>query len=65
MNKEQGIMNDEKGKNKKLDLEERLIDFALLIIGITENLYNTRDGNQIAGQLVRSGTSPTLLYGEA
>jgi len=26
-------------ENKKFDLEERLIDFAALIIGITENLY--------------------------
>lgn len=52
-------------KNKKFDLEKRLIEFAVLIIEITENLYTTRAGNHIAGQLVRSGTSPALLYGEA
>jgi len=51
--------------NKKFDLEERLIDFAVSIINITENLNNTRAGNHIAGQLVRSGTSPALQYGEA
>ena len=51
--------------NKKFDLEERLIEFAVLIIDITENLNNTRAGNHIAGQLVRSGTSPALQYGEA
>jgi len=51
--------------NKKFDLEERLIDFAVSIINITENLNNTREGNHIAGQLVRSGTSPALQYGEA
>lgn len=56
-------MNED--KNKKFDLEERLIEFAVLIIEITENLYTTRAGNHIAGQLVRSGTSPALLYGEA
>ncbi|MFA6980873.1 MAG: four helix bundle protein [Ignavibacteriaceae bacterium] len=56
-------MNEE--KNKKYDLEERLIAFAVLIIEITENLVATRAGNHIAGQLVRSGTAPALLYGEA
>ena len=50
---------------RKYDLEERLIDFAVLIISITESLYNTRAGIHIGGQLVRSGTSPALHYGEA
>jgi four helix bundle protein len=36
-----------------------------MIIHITESLFNTRAGNHIAGQLVRSGTSPALHYGEA
>lgn len=49
----------------KFDLEERLIQFAVLIIEITESLNNTRAGNHIADQLVRSGTSPALHYGEA
>ena len=52
-------------QKRKYDLEERLIDFAVFVIIITENLYNTRAGNHIAGQLVRSGTSPALHYGEA
>ena len=51
--------------NKKYDLEDRLIEFAISVIGITENLHNTRAGNHVAGQLVGSGTSPALLYGEA
>jgi four helix bundle protein len=50
---------------RKYDLDERLIDFAGVIIVITESLNNTRAGNYIAGQLVRSGTSPALHYGEA
>jgi len=50
---------------RKFDLEDRLIDFAVLIIKITENLFNTKAGNYIGGQLVRSGTSPALHYGEA
>mgnify|MGYP003541671091 FL=1 len=50
---------------RKYDLDERLIVFAVLIIRITETLYNTRAGIHIGGQLVRSGTSPALHYGEA
>ena len=50
---------------RKYDLKDRLIDFAVLIIRITENLFNTKAGNYIGGQLVRSGTSPALHYGEA
>lgn len=49
----------------KNDLEERLIDFALKIIEITELLPNTKSGNHIGSQLVRSGTSPAFNYGEA
>ncbi len=52
-------------RNDKFNLEERLIEFAVIIIEITENLNNTRAGNHVAGQLVRSGTAPALLYGEA
>ncbi|NHA04546.1 four helix bundle protein [Mucilaginibacter sp. HC2] len=51
--------------NSKYDLEERLIDFAVMIADIIEALPNTRLGNYIAGQLVRSGCSPALNYGEA
>jgi len=50
---------------KKYDLEERLIQFSLLIIDITEKLPSSRSGNHIAGQLLRSGTSPAFNYGEA
>jgi four helix bundle protein len=50
---------------QKFDLEERLIDFSLTIIDIVEKLPDTRSGNHIAGQLLRSGTSPAFNYGEA
>lgn len=49
----------------KYDLEDRLVEFTILIIEIVESLPETRAGNHIAGQLVRCGTSPTLNYGEA
>jgi len=47
------------------DLEDRLIDFAVNIIKITETISPTRAGNHLAGQILRSGTSPALNYGEA
>jgi four helix bundle protein len=50
---------------KNFDLEDRLIDFAVRIIRLAEALPKTRVGNQIAGQIIRSGTSPAPNYGEA
>lgn len=50
---------------KKYDLEERLIDFAVAIIDLVESMPNTRAGNHLGGQCLRSGTSPSLNYGEA
>ena len=47
------------------DLEDRLIDFSVRIINVIENLPNTKASNHIAGQLLRSGTSPAPNYGEA
>ena len=47
------------------DLEERLINFAVDISEIVEKYPDNRIGNYIAGQLVRSGCSPALNYGEA
>jgi len=52
-------------KMKKFDLEDRLIAFAVLIIKIVESMPNTKAGIHLAGQLVKSGTSPALNYGEA
>jgi four helix bundle protein len=49
----------------KFDLEERLIDFAVFIVEICENMKDTKASNHLAGQLIRSGTSPALNYGEA
>ena len=48
----------------KNELEERLIDFAVLIIEIADELPKTHLGNHLRGQLNRSGTSPALNYGE-
>ncbi len=50
---------------KTFDIEDRLIDFAVRIIRIAESLPKTKVGNHIAGQIIRSGTSPAPNYGEA
>lgn len=47
------------------ELEERLIDFAVRIIKLSANLPKTPAGKHIAGQILRSGTSPAPNYGEA
>jgi four helix bundle protein len=52
-------------KINKYDLEERLINFAVMIVEINETMPDTKASNHPAGQLLRSGTSPALNYGEA
>lgn len=52
-------------KEKKYDLEDRMVDYTCRMIEVVEALPNTRSGNYIAGQLVRSCHSPTFNYGEA
>ena len=46
------------------DLEDRLLEFAAMIIELVESLPNTRAGNHVAGQLLRSGTSSLSNHGE-
>jgi four helix bundle protein len=50
---------------KPQELEERLVDFAVLVIGVVEELPTTKAGNHIGNQLIRSGTSPAPNDGEA
>lgn len=52
-------------KEKKYDIEERLIDFSVEIIFFIESLPNTKSASHLGSQLLRSGTSPSLNYGEA
>jgi four helix bundle protein len=49
----------------KFDLEERLIRFGITIIKLVEKLPDSKAGHALGGQIVRSGTSPALNYGEA
>jgi four helix bundle protein len=50
--------------NKK-ELQNRLIDFAIRIIRFCNGIPASREGNYVAGQMVRSGNSPAFNYGEA
>ncbi len=47
------------------DLEDRFVEFTCRMIDVVEALPNTRTGNYIASQLIRSCHSPTFNYGEA
>ena len=51
-------------EDKKFDLEDRMVDYACRMIDVVEALPNTRTGNYIAGQLIRSCQSPAFNYGE-
>ena len=50
---------------KKFDLEDKFIDFAIRISNVVDKIENSKSGNHIGGQLIRSGSSPALNYGEA
>ena len=52
-------------KESEYDLEERLGRFAADVIKLTEALPRSRPGTYIADQLLRSGTSPYGIHGEA
>ena len=52
-------------KDRKFDLEDRLIDFAARCIKVASALPGDKAGQHLMGQLTRSGTSPALNYGEA
>ena len=62
MEKEKPVKDSQ---TKAIELEERLVDFAVRIIRLTAHLPKTPAGKHIAGQILRSGTSPAPNYGEA
>lgn len=51
-------------ESKKYDLEDRFVDYTCRMIDVVESLPNSRAGNYIAGQLVRSCHSPAFNYGK-
>jgi len=49
----------------KFDLEERLIDFVVLIFELTKSMPSTKASNHLIDQIIRSSSSTALNYGEA
>jgi four helix bundle protein len=59
-------LNPPKTSQSRADqLEDRLISFAVRIVKLSAKLPRTAAGKHIAGQILRSGTSPAPNYGEA
>ncbi len=52
-------------KERKYDLQERLIDYAVRIIKLSEALPDTKAGKHVSSHVLRSDTSPGPNYGEA
>ncbi|NIN72738.1 MAG: four helix bundle protein [Gemmatimonadetes bacterium] len=59
------MSNEQGDKGFRFDLQDRLIEYAVLITRVADGLPSTRAGKHTAGQLVRCGTSPAPNYGEA
>ena len=55
----------EEDPKSRYDLEGRLLDFGARIISLTQKLTENYTQRHIAGQLLRSGTSPLSSHGEA
>ncbi|MBM3404121.1 MAG: four helix bundle protein [Bacteroidetes bacterium] len=52
-------------QTRKFDLEDRLVKFAVAVSALAEGLPSTISGKYLSSQLIRSGFSPALNYGEA
>jgi four helix bundle protein len=63
-NAQRPTSNVQRKRQPRFDLEERLLEFSARIIRLVDALSNTRAGNHVAGQLLRSGTSPYGNHGE-
>jgi four helix bundle protein len=56
--------NAQRETNPRFNLEDRLLEFSARIIRLVDALPNTRAANHLAGQILRSGTSPYGNHGE-
>ena len=52
-------------KEREYDLQDRLVDYAVRIIKLSEALPERKAGKHVSTQILRSGTSPAPNYGEA
>ena len=59
------VLHEGDSRSRRYDLEDRLLEFASCVIDLCEKLPASRAGNHVAGQMLRSGTSPYPNHGEA
>jgi len=52
-------------KERTFDLQDRLVDYSVRVISLSEALPDTKAGRHVSSQVLRSGTSPAPNYGEA
>jgi four helix bundle protein len=59
-------MNPNEGKGSELyDLEERLLEYSVIVVRFVESMHRSDSGRHVAKQLMRSGTAPMAHHGEA
>ena len=64
LNAQRSTLNAQRQKETRYDLEDRLLEFSARIIRLVDAMPNTRAANHLAGQVLRSGTSPYGNHGE-
>lgn len=60
-----GVNHDRGVRESAGDLKGRLVAFAARVLRLAKALPKTPEGIHIAGQIIRSGTSPAPNYAEA
>ncbi|MGA7394885.1 MAG: four helix bundle protein [Terrimicrobiaceae bacterium] len=66
MNVQRSTFNAQRSSAGRVyDLEDRLLEYAVRVIRVTESTKRIRAGLHIADQLLRAGTSPYGNHGEA
>jgi four helix bundle protein len=63
-NAQRSTSNAKRQNDPRFNLEDRLLTFSARVIRLVDALPNTRAANHLAGQLLRSGTSPYGNHGE-
>jgi four helix bundle protein len=59
------MRNSRDGMAKGDDIQARLVSFAVTVLNLCNEIPKSTAGMHIAGQLIRSGTSPAPNYAEA
>ena len=49
----------------KNDLEDRLVQFAVMVLQLTDQLPNSKTGSQLSSRLIKSSSAASLNYARA